>query len=441
MHFTDEQPFLDAIFARYSDDGPRLVYADFLEEAGERERAELVRVQLALARITDGHPRRVELVNREAELRDAHSARWTEPLAGLVTAVEFRRGVPDSVTVTAGAFLEHGEELFRKARVRRLRLLDAAEAIEKVAESPRLAGVRELDLCGNDLGHAGVARLVGSPYLGALATLDLGFNGLDDRAATALARSSALVNLTELALNDNDTITCDGVRALAASPFYAGLRRIDLSGNSVGAVGAAALTARVAFPHLTALGLRGNPLGDEGAEHLARSPLLARVVAKSRALDLRDAEIGAAGAAALAAAPAFARCAAVDLSGNEFGDAGFVRFLTGPAPSGLRTVRLARNRITDTGLSAVRGRLPALLKQLRTLDLSGNRLTRHGIGLLHAARGDSGVVLDVSNNVQASAGGEVPVAVGDVVSDVFRRVDEAAELRWRISHPQTLPRS
>ncbi|WP_439627281.1 TIGR02996 domain-containing protein [Gemmata sp.] len=441
MHFTDEQPFLDAIFARYSDDGPRLVYADFLDEAGEPERAELVRVQLALARIADGHPRRAELVNREAELRDAHSARWTERLAGLVTAVEFRRGVPDSVTVTAGAFLDRGAELFRTARVRRLRLLDAADAVEKVAGSPLLAGVRELDLCGNELGHAGVARLVRSPHLGALAALDLGFNGLDDRAAAALARSSALVNLTDLALNDNDAITCAGVRELAASPFYAGLRALDLSGNAVGAAGAAALTAPAAFPHLRALRLRGNPLGDEGAEHLARSPLLARVVARALALDLRDAEIGLAGAAALAGSPAVARCAALDLSGNDFGDSGFARFVTAPAPGGLRTVRFARNRITDAGLAAVRGRLPALLKQLDLLDLSGNRLTRHGIGLLHAARGESGVVLDVSNNVQASARGEVPVAVGDVVADVFQGVAEAAELRWRIAHPQALPRS
>ena len=58
MTFTDEQPFLDAIFARYHDDGPRLVYADFLDAAGDPERAELVRVQLALARLTEDHPRR-----------------------------------------------------------------------------------------------------------------------------------------------------------------------------------------------------------------------------------------------------------------------------------------------------------------------------------------------------------------------------------------------
>src|SRR5438045_9615976 len=84
MPFTDEQPFLDAIFARYHDDGPRLVYADFLEDAGDPERAELVRVQIALARTADDHPRRPALVNREAELLAANLPRWTEHLAGLL---------------------------------------------------------------------------------------------------------------------------------------------------------------------------------------------------------------------------------------------------------------------------------------------------------------------------------------------------------------------
>src|SRR5262245_27532531 len=99
MPFTDEQPFLDAIFARYHDDGPRLVYADFLEDSGDAARAELVRVQLALARMNEEHPRRVELADRENELHNAVRTRWAEELGGLVEYAEFRRGVPDSVTV------------------------------------------------------------------------------------------------------------------------------------------------------------------------------------------------------------------------------------------------------------------------------------------------------------------------------------------------------
>src|SRR5215212_1967102 len=105
MFFTDEQPFLDAVFARYHDEGPRLVYADFLDDAGETERAELVRVQLALSKLPHEHPRRPDLANRQNELSAACSREWTDRLAGLITGVEFRRGVMDSVSVDAATFL------------------------------------------------------------------------------------------------------------------------------------------------------------------------------------------------------------------------------------------------------------------------------------------------------------------------------------------------
>src|SRR5438067_9126672 len=129
MFVADEQPFLDAILARYADDGPRLVYADFLDDRGDPDRADLVRVQLALARIPDEHPRRPELAGRQADLLQQHLGRWTAHLAGLAAGVEFRRGIPDSVSVEAATFLERGDELFRKAPVRRVRLLDAGKAL------------------------------------------------------------------------------------------------------------------------------------------------------------------------------------------------------------------------------------------------------------------------------------------------------------------------
>src|SRR5262249_45057927 len=149
MAFTDEQPFLDAIFARYHDDGPRLVYADYLDAAGDPERAELVRVQLALSRMTEEHPRRPELAERQAELINTHSARWTAHLGGLIPDVEFRRGVPDSVVVDAAAFLETGEELFRRLHIRRLSLRNDTGVMPKLIQSPLLGRIRELDLCGN----------------------------------------------------------------------------------------------------------------------------------------------------------------------------------------------------------------------------------------------------------------------------------------------------
>ena len=54
---THDDAFLQAIIDVPEDDLPRLVYADWLEEHGQAERAELIRVQVQLARLADQRPR------------------------------------------------------------------------------------------------------------------------------------------------------------------------------------------------------------------------------------------------------------------------------------------------------------------------------------------------------------------------------------------------
>ena len=93
----DEQPFLDAILARPTDDAPRLVYADFLADTGspaDGARSDLVRVQLALARLPDDHPRRAELNDRQTGLLQRFLPEWSAHLRGLAAGVDFRRGLP-----------------------------------------------------------------------------------------------------------------------------------------------------------------------------------------------------------------------------------------------------------------------------------------------------------------------------------------------------------
>lgn len=48
---TDERSLLDAILAHPDEDMPRLMYADWLQEHGQDERAEFIRVQIELARL------------------------------------------------------------------------------------------------------------------------------------------------------------------------------------------------------------------------------------------------------------------------------------------------------------------------------------------------------------------------------------------------------
>ena len=51
MRHPDQVAFLNAIHDNPDDDTPRLVYADWLEEHGEPDRAEFIRVGVELARV------------------------------------------------------------------------------------------------------------------------------------------------------------------------------------------------------------------------------------------------------------------------------------------------------------------------------------------------------------------------------------------------------
>lgn len=440
MHFTDEQPFLDAVFDRYADDRPRLVYADFLDDSGAPDRAELVRVQLALARLGEDDLRRPAFIDREAELLPANRDEWAAHLAGLAETVyfRFRRGVPDAVSVDARTFLERGDELFRLLRVRRLNLRDAGSVVAELAAAPLLARVGELDLFNCDLGNRGLGLLVRSPHLRHLDALHLGFNGLDDAGVNLLARSSNFPHLTALSLDNNDTIGDAGVTSLAASPFFAGLTALDLSENDIGDAGLIAVVESKSFARLRMLRVSGNHVGDAGATALARSALLARTVKAEPELVLRNNVIGHAGAAVLATCPALAACRTLDLSANYLGDSGVAALLDSPHLGQLKTLRLGHNQLTDAGVIACRDQFDRLFAHVRVLDLSGNRLTRIGMAVLGAIRGARPVQVEVSGNVQSAPAYEAPVAVSDVLPGVLDGVAEAALLKHRIANPRHL---
>src|SRR5205814_10103987 len=128
-------------------------------------------------------------------------------------------------------FLGRGAEPFRRAPVRRVRLLDAGRHIARLAQCPLLARVRELDLCGNDLGNGGVNVLLRSPHLAGVEELDLSFNGVCDAGVRLIARSGSLPELRSLLLTDNGQIGGEGLRDLAEAPSLAGLPTLDVSGD------------------------------------------------------------------------------------------------------------------------------------------------------------------------------------------------------------------
>jgi uncharacterized protein (TIGR02996 family) len=65
----DEEGLLRTVIEDPDDDTPRLVYADYLEEHGQPDRAAFIRVQCQLAHLPEADPRRPELEARERALQ------------------------------------------------------------------------------------------------------------------------------------------------------------------------------------------------------------------------------------------------------------------------------------------------------------------------------------------------------------------------------------
>ncbi len=83
---TEHDALLAAVLADPEDDLPRLVYADWLEENGQGELAEFIRVQCEMGRAPKRHGagafcqcRRCVLYRRECELLDEYAYLWFPP--------------------------------------------------------------------------------------------------------------------------------------------------------------------------------------------------------------------------------------------------------------------------------------------------------------------------------------------------------------------------
>jgi uncharacterized protein (TIGR02996 family) len=84
---SDAAALLAAIRAAPEDDAPRLVYADWLDEHGQPERAAFIRIQCELARTADPALRR-----REAELLAEHHDTFAGPRTRPGIRFRFHRG-------------------------------------------------------------------------------------------------------------------------------------------------------------------------------------------------------------------------------------------------------------------------------------------------------------------------------------------------------------
>jgi uncharacterized protein (TIGR02996 family) len=312
MNDTTSTALLRYVCEHPEDDDARLIYADCLEDQGRPERAELIRVQVDLARDYDP-----TAAARETELLTLHGDRWREEVAAWARpGSNFRRGFVAEVRCTVVDWLAGGDDLVARTPVEEVFFEPGPTDAVALAQSAALAGVRTLILCHADLRDEGVNHLVSSTHLSNLRELFLAGNDLSD-IATLWIGTGNLVNLTELDLRDNQ-ISDLGATRLATSPNLRRLTTLYLVNNEISS-GGAEWVARGPWTNLTHLYLNHNQIGDEGVRALAASPRLSPLTE----LDLRDNRITDEGARLLAASTTLGNLRELLLRGNPIRNRGW----------------------------------------------------------------------------------------------------------------------
>lgn len=310
-----QQAFLADVLANPDDKKLRLVYADLLQEQGDR-RGDFIVMQCTRVELSDGDERIGELDQGIEELLKKHKKAWTAFGTNKGARWEFRRGFVEKLSIDANDLLANGASIL------------AAEPIEEL-------NVWKIDECETKIGGSRLAPILELP--------------LDRVRRLSLARCE---------------LTGDDLAALAEAETLGEVELLDLTNGGSETVPIAPLAAATSLPKLRELRIGGCMIGNEGFAALARAEHLrfSRLVAPRN-------DVEPAAAEAIASATWAPGLVHLDLSSNEmFGDEGLRALASSTHLGALRSLVLSYVGLYEQAADIVLG--SPLFAQLEHLDLS-----------------------------------------------------------------------
>ncbi len=344
---SDHDALLRAICENPREDTPRLVYADWLEENGQPERAAFIRTDIAMS------------------LRDEWDAERVQWEAGLTPEVLprkpwFAAAYPNPDPKASYSW--HGPILIRRgfrwvAKIwHRTPPMFSTEAPDLFARHP----IESLLFFDH---HPDFARLITEPWFPRLT----GLGWTDGRCAGRILRpllNLAPPGLTELDLSSR-AVNPDGMRALGKSPLFMNLTRLELSGVGPRVIGAM-LDALAAVRD--SCRLRTLTIDFDSLRQFATA-LAASLPASLRVLRLPGAWLSSAGIREFVGALATSGLRRLDLPMNGIGNDGATAIFTSPHLAGLKVLDLSYCQVGDDALRALLDNSP-LADGLKLLNLT-----------------------------------------------------------------------
>jgi uncharacterized protein (TIGR02996 family) len=140
---SSHEAFLQAIREVPQDEGPRLVYADWLEENGDADRAAFIRAQCRFASWKGPSPERAVFRREAEELLRRHWEEWVGPVRGVLGKKADRHGEQ----VLLGPFGAGSLDRFHGGFIERLSL-DVGDLVRQEATLARYVPLVDLCLWG-----------------------------------------------------------------------------------------------------------------------------------------------------------------------------------------------------------------------------------------------------------------------------------------------------
>jgi uncharacterized protein (TIGR02996 family) len=416
---STEAALLAAILASPADDLPRLVYADWCDENGQPERAEFIRTEIEMAKMSPDkdeppddrdQPRFQPLQDRAKELWDAHAEQWYPGLKRCAEEVSTDRGFPYHIATSASRFVKHAADLFAAApTINDVMLQKLGRNAAALAKCRAFARVERLSFFETPFRRPEAEAFFTCEHLHRLKAFDIGFSDtqMGPDGAAALAACPSLVALEDLNLH-NHAIFDWGALDIIDEQQFGTLRVIDFDNNGLSDEFADALSESDHISRLRVLKLGSNHLTEVGVGHLCGANLLkglehcelsrnpigasagARLAAATFAGNLRllrvwECGLGEEGTARLLAGP-FRRLEELHLSSNVIGVESARALAANPSLGSLTTLHIANCGLTHAPAAVAALADVRSLPKLESLDLGHQSLTPHAIRALVGGR-------------------------------------------------------
>jgi uncharacterized protein (TIGR02996 family) len=235
---SEEAALWAAVCANPSDELVRLVYADWLEENDQVDRAEFIRFEIESARyeLQGGTLPPDYTVRRRKSIMER--ARWVRELPE-IRGVEwqdlYQGGFPSgAIVASVSVYIAQFEKIQQTIPLWSLTFLSAEpSALEEAARQGLFTALGQLDLNARGVGSNAITTLFAEGHCPRLEKLFIGSNNVQDPAVRFLARHGGTPKLRWIDLSSNP-VHPEPVRELVHSQRLPDLRHIGLQWTRVG---------------------------------------------------------------------------------------------------------------------------------------------------------------------------------------------------------------